>query len=95
MSNRTPKGFTLIEVLVSLAVFGVLSLLAYMTLGQTLFNSDLLAERMDRLQSIQRTVRMLSSEFLQLAPRPVRSELGDAMMPALSVGLSGDSFHSK
>ena len=51
------RGFTLIEVLVALAIFGVLSALAYMTLGQTLNNSDMLNERMDRLQSIQRPAR--------------------------------------
>lgn len=80
---RPSRGFTLIEVLVALAVFGVLSLLAYMTLGQTLSNSDLLTERMDRLQAIQRTVRLLSSDFLQAAPRPIRSELGDSWYPAI------------
>lgn len=73
--SRT-KGFTLIEVLVALALFGVLSALAYMTLGQTLNNSDMLNERMDRLQSIQRTITYLSTELLQAAPRPIRSDLG-------------------
>ncbi|MEJ2274685.1 MAG: type II secretion system minor pseudopilin GspJ [Woeseiaceae bacterium] len=70
------RGFTLIEVLVALAVFGVMSALAYMTLGQTLSNSDLLTERMDRLQAIQRTMNYLSSELLQAAPRAVRADLG-------------------
>ena len=64
-------------------VFGVLSLLAYMSLGQTLSNADMLSERMDRLQSIQRTISYLSSELLQTVPRPVRVELGDAPVPAL------------
>jgi general secretion pathway protein J len=76
------RAFTLIEVLVALAVFGVLSALAYMTLGQTLSNSDLLTERMDRLQAIQRTMNYLSSELLQAAPRAVRADLGQAE-PAL------------
>jgi general secretion pathway protein J len=70
------RGFTLIEVLVALAVFGVMSALAYMTLGQTLSNSDLLTARMDRLQAIQRTMNYLSSELLQAAPRAVRADLG-------------------
>ncbi len=76
------RAFTLIEVLVALAVFGVLSALAYMTLGQTLSNSDMLTERMDRLQAIQRTMNYLSSELLQAAPRAVRADLGEAE-PAL------------
>jgi len=77
------KGFTLIEVFVALTVFGVLAMLAYMSLGQTLSNADMLNERMDRLQSIQRTISYLSSELLQTVPRPVRVELGNAPLPAL------------
>ena len=91
MSQRSRNGFTLIEVLVALAVFGVLSLLAYMTLGQTLSNADLLTERMDRLQAIQRTIRHLSNDLLQAAPRPVRLELGDALGPAVHTEL-GSQF---
>ncbi len=83
-------GFTLIEVMVSLAVFGVLTALAYLSLGQTLANSDLLTVRMERLQSIQRTMTYLSGELLQTVPRPVRVELGDAPMAALRSGLGTD-----
>jgi len=77
------KGFTLIEVFVALTVFGVMAMLAYMSLGQTLSNADMLNERMDRLQAIQRTVSYLSTELLQAVPRPIRVELGDAPVPAL------------
>ncbi len=81
--KRFPQtGFTLIEVLVAMAIFGVLSALAYMTLGQTLSNSEMLTDRMDRLQSIQRTMSYLSTELLQAAPRSIRGDLGDAQ-PAL------------
>lgn len=88
--RRRAGGFTLIEVLVALAVFGVLSMLAYATLGSTLSNADYLAGRMDRLQSIQRAVRYLSTDLLQSAPRPVRSQLGDSYVPAVYSSLSGD-----
>lgn len=90
MIRRRSKGFTLIEVLVALAVFGVLALLAYMTLGQTLFNADLLTERMDRLQAVQRTMRYLGNDLLQAAPRPVRLELGDTLGPAVHTELGAE-----
>ena len=77
------NGFTLIEVLVALAVFGVLSVVAYMALGQTLANADLLGERMARLEAIQRTIRYLDSDLMQAAPRPVRGLLGDGYEPAI------------
>jgi len=90
MTLRRGNGFTLIEVLVAMAIFGVLSMLAYSTLGQTLANSEMLTERMDRLQAVQRTVRFLSNDFVQAAPRPVRLELGDSMGPAVFTSLGGE-----
>lgn len=80
------KAFTLIEVLVAMAIFAILSALAYGTLSQTLLSAELLGDRMDRLQALQRTMRMLTDDLHQLAPRPVRDELGDNFGPALSTG---------
>ena len=83
MRDRFRNGFTLIEVLVALAVFGVLSVMAYMALGQTLSNADMLGERMERLEAIQRAIRYLDSDLMQAAPRPVRGLLGDGYEPAI------------
>ena len=90
MSRRRDGGFTLIEVLVAMAVFGVLTALAYLSLGQTLNNAELLTERMDRLQAIQRTMRYLGNDLAAAAPRPVRSELGDTYLPAVMVSATND-----
>lgn len=85
---RTPRGFTLIEVLVAMAIFAVLSVLAYGALSQTLISREVLSSRMERLQAVQRTMRLITRDFLQLAPRPVRGELGDGYEPALSTAFS-------
>lgn len=89
MGSFRYRGFTLIEVLVALAIFGFLSALAYATLAQTLNNSDMLNERMDRLQSVQRTMTYLSTELLQAAPRPIRADLGQ-FEPALQSNFASD-----
>lgn len=77
------QAFTLIELLVALAVFGIMAALSYGALSQTLAAADILSDRMDRLQALQRTMRILTQDFVQLAPRPVRDELGDSYRPAL------------
>ena len=84
------SGFTLIEVLVALAVFGVLTILAYRALGQTFANADLLGERMARVQSIQQTMRFFGRDLVQAAPRPVRDMLGPGYLPSMRTDLSSD-----
>ncbi len=90
MMRRRTQGFTLIEVLVALAIFGVLTVLSYMALGQTIGNAEILSDRMDRLQAIQRTMRHLSHDLTSAAPRPVRDELGYEKLPAISVSIAND-----
>ncbi len=81
--RRRRRGFTLIEVLVSMAIFGVLSVLAYQALGQTFFNAEELGQRMDRLQAIQRTMRLLGRDLMQTAPRPIRDPYDGPPLPAI------------
>jgi general secretion pathway protein J len=85
-NHKKEHAFTLIEVLVSLAIFSILAALAYGALSRTLDSADLLNERMDRLQAIQRTMRLLSEDLQQLSPRPIRDELGDGFGAALDTG---------
>ncbi len=77
------NGFTLLEVLVAVAIFAVLAAFAYGALARTIEGKERLGEHNARLQAIQRTIRFLTEDFQQLAPRPVRVDLGDVVAPAL------------
>jgi len=90
MKCADARGFTLIEVLVSLAIFGVMSSLAYQALGQTLSNTDLLHERVDRIHAIQRTMSFLGRDLIQASPRPVRDPLGDGYVASLRTSIGTD-----
>lgn len=87
MSRQKLRGFTLIEVLVALGIFGIMSVLSYQALGQSLSNAALLTDRMERLQSIQRSMNMLGRDLMQVVPRPVRDILGDGQIPAIRTTL--------
>jgi len=82
------RGMTLIELLVAVFAFAVMSTLAYSALGQMLSNSDLLNSRMQRVQEVQLAMRYLESDLLQTAPRPIRDELGENYRLALLSDLS-------
>lgn len=90
MTRDRQRAFTLIEVLVAMAIFALLAILAYSLLSQTLRNSEILSQRMERLQSIQRAVRYLSSDLAAAVPRPVRDELGTGYLPAVMVSAAND-----
>lgn len=90
MNRPRALGFTLIEVLVALAIFGVLSLLAYQALASSMTNADILEDRMDRLQDIQQAMRLLGRDIVQAAPRPVRDPLDDHLRPAFQVAAGGE-----
>ena len=83
-------GFTLIELLVAVAIFAILAAFAYGTLGRTLASAEFLTVQTDRLEAVQRTLRFLSRDFQQLAPRPVREQLGDVISPALVTDFTSD-----
>lgn len=77
------RGLTLIELLVAIFVFAVMATLAYAAIARLLDNAEFLEDRMARMQAIQVTMRFLESDLLQVAPRPVRDELGEAFVGAI------------
>lgn len=81
--RRHCNGFTLVEVLIAVAVFGIMTVLAYATLGQTLDSVEFLGDRYERLKALQRTIRVIDGDLQQLSPRPIRDPLTDATAAAL------------
>jgi general secretion pathway protein J len=85
MSRRELRnaGFTLIEVLVAVALFVLLSALAYGGYNASVKQAQIAREGMDRLKQLQTAIRLITQDFEELAPRPVRDVLGEARVPAL------------
>ena len=77
------RGFTLLEVLVSIFLMAVLSGLAFEALNYVRRSREVTRDVYARLGAIELTVHLLSSDFAQLAPRPVRDVVGTAYVPAL------------
>ena len=83
MNRRPERGFTLIEVLVAMAMFAATAAIAYSGFDQFNRQRQLAEDGLSRLREIQFAVRTLTQDFLQLQPRPVRDPMGDTVLPAL------------
>ena len=71
-------GFTLIEMLVALAVFAVIGLMSNQLLMQIIDMGELTEARSGRFVEAQRAIEIIRRDVQQLAHRGVRDELGDS-----------------
>jgi len=89
--NRAP-GFSLLEVLIAMTIFALISLAGITILDTVLKSEDNSKERMARLNEIQRTFLIMERDFIQLARRSVRVE-GDKPLKGFIHG-DNQSFSS-
>ena len=80
---RRAAGFTLLEVLIAVAIFAVVGVMAYGGLQAVLTQQTIARDNADRFRELQFAVQQISRDLLQLNPRPVREPLGDGYRPAL------------
>lgn len=79
------NGFTLLELLVAIAVFAVVALLSYGGLATVLDAREETEVNAERLRALQQTMLMLQRDLDQTAPRGIRDEYGD-QQPAMHGG---------
>lgn len=80
--NRS-RGFTLVELLVAVAIVAVIGVMAFVGLSRVVAQQTLARERTQRWQAIQLTMRLVAQDLAQLHPRATREELGEAYQPSL------------
>jgi len=80
---RHDSGFTLLELLVALAIFALLSVMAYAGLSTVLTANQVLETNMERLTEIQRSVTFLSRDIRQTVDRTIRDTYGDNKQPLI------------
>jgi general secretion pathway protein J len=77
------RGFTLFELMVSVAIFAILAALGYASLNNSMRYREVIDRNLAKLHDLQTTVRLLAQDFEELAPRPVRDPLGGPKQPSL------------
>ena len=83
--NAPARGFTLVEVLIAMAITTLISVLAYTGLSSALSGAESLRSASGRAHDINQTLAMLSRDLRQVVNRPVVDEFGQ-VVPALMGG---------
>ena len=78
-------GFTLLEILIALAIFAIMSMMAYAGLAAVLDASRATEPRSEQMAQLQTTFYLLNEDLSQIINRPIRDELGSTE-PAFSGG---------
>lgn len=86
MRPENSRGFTLLEMLVAVAVFAVISVMAYGGLNTVLQAKAQTERHAERLSELQMAMLMLERDISQAVPRGIRDSYGDAQPPLLGGG---------
>jgi len=79
------RGFSLIEVLIALAITAFVSMVAYTSISAALAGVESLRENAGRTYDVNRAWMIITRDLRQLALRPVRDEFGQ-VEPVLTGG---------
>ena len=91
--NIDHGGFTLLEVLVVLGIFSVISIVSFTMLSQYLDTTERLEEKIHGLQRLQRTFTLLEKDLRYVIDRDTRISTGEtepAIIVEYSAGLPGE-----
>ncbi len=78
------RGFTLLEMLVAVAIFAVLAVMAYSGLSSVLKSREQLEQYSTRFNAVQQTVSIMVRDLQQTVQRPVRDAYGDPLAAFLA-----------
>ena len=82
-SASLQRGFTLLELLVAMAIFAILGTLALSGYTELQRQSEYAEQRLQRTREVQRAIQTIAQDLGQIEPRPIREPLGETLLPAV------------
>lgn len=91
---KTQRGFTLLELIIVIAIFGVMSAMAYGGLNSVLKSRVHIEKALERTSELQKSYMRLRNDFQEARNRPVRDGYGDPQ-PAFVTDHDGNVAFSR
>jgi len=89
-SHKLGRGFTLLEILIAMAVFAIMAAMAYAGLSAVLETKQGTDKRSETIAQLQQTLYLLNEDLTQAVPRSIRDELGSEQLAF--IGGKGDEL---
>ena len=70
--------------MIAIGIFGFLSVMCYQAFNKTVDTAEAIRDANSELIALQRTFQWLGNDFLQQQPRPVRTAVGNTILPSLA-----------
>lgn len=74
---KSPRGFTLLELLIAVVIFGLIAAMAYSGLNNVLLARSQTEARTQELYKLQMALTVIERDIEQIVDRPVRDEYGE------------------
>ncbi|GLS90627.1 type II secretion system protein GspJ [Psychromonas marina] len=88
-ANKNMHGFTLLEVLIAISIFALMSMAAYQILQGVIRSGEISKRHSEELVTIQRAMLIIEQDFTQIVARASRSESDDSdNIRVLNIGKS-------
>ena len=94
MRIKRASGFTLLEILIAIAITAVIATSAFAILNQALSTQSNAEQNDKRLAELQRALNRISMDLQMLADRAVRNEYGDLLPQLMGDKSADDTFIS-
>ncbi len=83
------RGFTLLEMVVTVLIFGIVGVIAIQLLTQSVRTTEKVMHRSSVLSEWHRAMNVLAQDFVQIAHRSIRDEYGDRQ-PSVVIRTNGE-----
>jgi general secretion pathway protein J len=90
LPHRQQQGFTLLELIIAIAIFAVVSILTYSGLSSVIQTSQVTEESADKLRQLQLAMIFVRRDIMQIVPRQVNDgsgQLQEAFISSLGESL--------